>query len=328
MDLNSGFRKMAAYISEDERPDIEPLLDFIKEEFAHPQFHVWEDYQLSPGGNPALVDYAYNEWKPWKNDVIVASFPKTGTTWLRDICRHLFYKSDSVAFEMTKSFVGPHVYLESDNLIKYELWEKIPWKRRILATHMSAGMMNLERLRASGVKIIYIIRNPKDRLESMYNMMQNLPIPKDNKIFSQMMGINSFSDFVTADLEGKHIEINLKKGENYLDHILSWYPHRNDDNVMFICYEDIKKDPKKEILKVAKFLEVDLTEAEAQNVADLTTFEKTKERMKNVPGVPSFYNKGAVGNWKTHFTVALSQRVDRMVEEKLSSTDIKFTYQL
>nr|XP_002120509.2 amine sulfotransferase-like [Ciona intestinalis] len=327
MDLNTGFIKMANMISEDKRPDVQPILDAIVERFANLEILHWKDYQLSFFGVPELVDYAYNEWQPWKNDIIVASFAKTGTTWLRDICRYLIYEKDSVEFEMTKSFQGPHVYLESENVTKYELWEKLPWKRRILATHMNAGMMNLEKLRSSGVKIIYTIRNPKDRFVSMYNMIWNLPYPRESEAFRRIMG-DSFSDFVTADLEGRGIQFNLKKGENYLDHILSWYPHRNDDNVMFVCYEDMKKDPQKEILKLAKFLEVDLTEAEAQNVADLTSFEITKERMKDVPGVPSFYNKGAVGNWKTHFTVALSERVDRMVEEKLSSTDIKFTYEL
>ena len=32
-----------------------------------------------------------------------------------------------------------------------------------------------------------------------------------------------------------------KEGEWYPDHILSWYPYRNDDNVLFLMYEEMKK---------------------------------------------------------------------------------------
>ena len=34
--------------------------------------------------------------------------------------------------------------------------------------------------------------------------------------------------------------MNLKPGEWYPDHILSWYSHRNDKTVYFVAYEDLK----------------------------------------------------------------------------------------
>ena len=32
-----------------------------------------------------------------------------------------------------------------------------------------------------------------------------------------------------------------KEGEWYPDHILSWYPYRDQENVLFVMYEDLKK---------------------------------------------------------------------------------------
>lgn len=37
---------------------------------------------------------------------------------------------------------------------------------------------------------------------------------------------------------------------------------------------------------------------------------------------------GEVGGWKNYFTVAQSEYIDKLFEEKLSHTGIKFTYEL
>ncbi|KAG0444897.1 hypothetical protein HPB47_013257, partial [Ixodes persulcatus] len=41
---------------------------------------------------------------------------------------------------------------------------------------------------------------------------------------------------------------------DYFDHVLSWYEHRNDANMLFINYEEMKHDPKTFVLKIAEFL--------------------------------------------------------------------------
>ncbi|XP_078486765.1 sulfotransferase 1C2-like isoform X1 [Ciona intestinalis] len=326
MDFKDSFEKLAAFIPEEERPDIGPILQAFMEEMMNPAIREWGEYQMPLMGHPKLVDFAYNDWKPWENDIVVSSYPKTGTTWLRDVCRHIIYEHDSLEFEFTKALAGPHVYLELGSEAKYELWEKLPWKRRILGTHMSAGMMNLKRLRNSGVKIIYVMRNPKDQMVSMFNMSKNLPFPRENELVRSVLP-SDFNDYVQAALDGKQ-NMFVKKGEGYLDHILTWYAHRNDDNVLLVQYEDMKQNPAPEILKVAKFLGVNMSEDQADKIAAMTSFEATKARMQNLTVVKDFFNKGTVGKWKNHFTVALSERVDQQVEEKLAGTDIKFKYTL
>nr|XP_009859123.2 sulfotransferase 1C2-like [Ciona intestinalis] len=321
--LKVSFEKLVSYIPEEKRPDIKPLMKCFRDELVNPQIKCWRDYQMPLMGNPKLVDFAYNDWQPWKNDVIVAAFPKTGTTWLRDVCRYLIYEHDSEAFEFAKDLSGPHIYLEWGTETKYEIWEKLPWKRRVLGTHMSAGMLNLNRLRTCGVKIIYVIRNPKDQLVSFFNMLKNTPMRRDgmiNEVYPR-----SLNKFTAAYLQGKHSWF-VKKGEGYLDHVLSWYPHRFDDNVMLVYYEDMKQNPKKEISKLAAFLGVKVNDEEVLKIARQTSFEATKQRMDEVALIPNFYNKGNVGNWKEHLTDEHSDRIDKMVEMKMANTDIKFTY--
>ena len=44
-------------------------------------------------------------------------------------------------------------------------------------------------------------------------------------------------------LNGLHVGdfwMNMQAGKWYPDHILSWYPYRDNKNVYFICFEDMK----------------------------------------------------------------------------------------
>lgn len=41
---------------------------------------------------------------------------------------------------------------------------------------------------------------------------------------------------------------------DYFDMTLSWYEHRNDPNVLFLTYEELKKDTDANVLKVAEFI--------------------------------------------------------------------------
>ena len=39
-----------------------------------------------------------------------------------------------------------------------------------------------------------------------------------------------------------------------------------------------------------------------------------------------YFNTGQVGSWKDHLTVRQSEEIDRIFQEKMKETDIKFTY--
>ncbi len=41
---------------------------------------------------------------------------------------------------------------------------------------------------------------------------------------------------------------------DYFEHVLGWWKHRDDPNVLFIKYEDMQKDLHSSIEKIARFL--------------------------------------------------------------------------
>ena len=74
-------------------------------------------------------------------------------------------------------------------------------------------------------KYIYVTRNPKDTAVSLYHFFL---------LFKAAEGIN-WPTFASMFLSG-HVTYG-----SYLDHVLGWWEHRDDDNVLFLKYEDMKK---------------------------------------------------------------------------------------
>ncbi|KAH9375271.1 hypothetical protein HPB48_010837 [Haemaphysalis longicornis] len=56
----------------------------------------------------------------------------------------------------------------------------------------------------------------------------------------------------------------------YFDHLLPWYEHRNDPNVLFVTYEKLKEETKAWTLKIANFMDAkyERTLREDQSLAE------------------------------------------------------------
>ena len=52
----------------------------------------------------------------------------------------------------------------------------------------------------------------------------------------------------------------------WFDHVLEWWKHRDAENILFLKYEDMKKDHCGAVKKIAEFIGYNLKEE-----ADLTT---------------------------------------------------------
>ncbi|XP_076812066.1 cytosolic sulfotransferase 3-like [Clavelina lepadiformis] len=265
------------------------------------------------------MEWQYDNWNPTNDDVLVASYPKTGTTWMTAIVKNIIYRDSAEKLEMTKSISFLYSYLEQGIPLKYEVMEKLPWKRKIWGTHLPAPLVNMEKLKKNGCKIIYMVRNPKDQAVSWFHFCQKDPFIKSMEGYSE-----NWDEFFNGYISGKQANC-AKEGEWYPDHILSWYPYRNDDNVMFMAYEDLKKNTAVEVKKLCDFLNVKRSHDEILSIVKETSFDQMQTEAYGL-NKSYFFRKGRVGEWKRRFTVLQSEQMDEKIEEKFSGTDIKFTY--
>ena len=163
-------------------------------------------------------------------------------------------------------------------------------------------------------KIIIIFRNVKDTLVSYYHYYQHIE-PFDFKG-------RDFNEFFELFRE-KH----LCYGDWY-DWNLDWWMEKENPNVCFFFYEDMKADIHKETRRVAKFLGKDLMEEQIQFIIDRADFDvMKKQRMavdKNEKEGVGQLRKGIVGDWRSRFSEEQAQYVDKMTAEKLEGTGLQF----
>lgn len=125
--------------------------------------------------------------------------------------------------------------------------------------------------------------------------------------------------------------------------MLAFWNRRHEANILFLKYEDMKKDLPSTIAKCAEFLGVDaaLTTEDITKMCDHLNFQK----MQNNPAVNlepimlvaaeskevcrsvKFIRKGQVGDWKNYMSDAMSDKFDKWIELNTRDSDLKFEYE-
>ncbi|XP_056659508.1 sulfotransferase 1B1-like isoform X6 [Monodelphis domestica] len=121
---------------------------------------------------------------------------------------------------------------------------------------------------------------------------------------------------------------------SWFAHVKKWWAKKEDYPMLYLFYEDMKKNPKKEIVKVMQFLGMSLGDEVLEKIIRHTSFEMMKSNpLLNFTKIPSammdhdascLMRKGTVGDWKNHFTVAQNEIFDVIYEKEMAGTSLKF----
>ncbi|XP_058029350.1 amine sulfotransferase-like [Ahaetulla prasina] len=252
------------------------------------------------------------------DDVFLITYPKSGTVWAQNILSLILHEG------------------HRDGTENINLMDRAPWVEyhislrdltnlpspRVICSHLPYHLAP-KGLRNKRAKIVYVFRNPKDILVSMYHF---------HKIVVTFETPKSFDTFMENFLAGK-VTNSL-----WLDHIEGWYTHKDDFNILFLSYEEMKKDLRSSVLKICNFLGKELSGKEVDDVVDKAIFDNMKmDPRANYRFLPSahmdfskgdFLRKGTVGDWKNLMTVAQSERFDRVFKERMEKLPFRFCWDI
>ncbi|XP_037501225.2 sulfotransferase ssu-1 [Rhipicephalus sanguineus] len=278
-------------------------------------------------------------YRPRDDDVFVVSYPKCGSTWLQQVVNAVL-KTDESSREPAQA--GRQELPLFLDFVGAEGARSMP-RPACLKTHLPYGMHPY----SPEAKYIYITRNPYDCCVSFYYHTRRLPTYRFQE--------GTFDQFFDLFVQGK-----VDYGD-YFDHLLSWYAHRDDPNLLFITYEELKKGTAGWVQKIADFLgkeqygdrmqqhpellEHVLASTSVGNMKSLNSklknwtavvesvpAEAREELTKSlkdtfgdiwdVPTKADFIRKGLVGDWKIHFSPKQIRIMKDRIESKTRGSDV------
>ncbi|KAJ3707991.1 hypothetical protein LUZ61_011696 [Rhynchospora tenuis] len=301
---------------------------------ALPQEKRWLPYNLrnyqgfweQEGIIPYIIALQ-NQFKPRFTDVFVASFPKCGTTWLKAIAFSVIHRNkyDFVSHPLLR--LNPHDCVNFLELLfceKDQTYLESLTSPRVLGLHLAYSMLP-DSIRSSECKIIYICRDPKDALVSLWHWIKNL---QDDRSFL-------FSEAFEIFCEGRSLAGPIWK------HVLEYWNEslKRPNKILFLRYEDMLADPLESVKRVANFVGHPFTKEEEiegviDKIVDICSFNKltgldvNKKREggdKLIDINHTFFRKGLAGDWKNHLTMEMAERLDNITRLKLEGSGLNLS---
>lgn len=137
------------------------------------------------------------------------------------------------------------------------LWQHCPTQLRVIKTHLRFGKIEYN----DAGKYVWVVRDPKDVFVSSYHFVQTL-------LFGPLM----------PSLE-EWLEIFLSEDSFYgswAEHLHSGWQARERDNVLFLTFEEMKRDRTGSIDRIAGLMNVELASVERDQVIRQSSFEYMK----------------------------------------------------
>jgi aryl sulfotransferase len=248
----------------------------------------------------------WNTFKFRDDDVVIATYAKSGTTWMQQIVGQLIFKG---AEGIDVSHASPWVDLRIMPPEAIAGLEGLP-HRRFVKTHLPVDALVF----SPKAKYIYIGRDGRDAVWSMYNHHANA-----NQTWYD--ALNNTPGRVGPPIEPPPDSIHQyyhdwieRDGHPFWpfwENIKSWWAIRDLPNVKLIHFNDMKSDLKGSINQIADFLEIKLDKTTLNKITEHCTFDYMKAHAELAAplggalwngGAKTFINKGTNGRWHDTLT--------------------------
>ncbi|XP_068192533.1 cytosolic sulfotransferase 1-like [Antennarius striatus] len=274
----------------------------------------------------SMTSYVTSTWERVQNfkarpdDILMATFPKAGTTWVSYILE-LLYFGHTHKERLTSMPISKRVpFLEaSDSYIDtgVDLAENLSISPRIIKTHLPVQFIP-KSFWEQNCKIVYLARNAKDNVVSYFHFDRMITVEPDP---------GDWNSYLHKFMNGKVVF------GSWYDHVSGWWKKKQTySNLHYMFYEDITEDDVRELDKLCSFLSLSPSLEEKKQILGEVHFDNMKNNdMANYSTSPymnfkisPFMRKGKVGDWKNHFTVAQNEEFDEDYKRKMKDPTLHF----
>lgn len=254
------------------------------------------------------INYFLKRKKYPQNIIFITSLPKSGSTWLSNMCSGLdgfdLFAPVKWNIYITEEWDDSRWDLETD------IFKEFRNKLAVIRGHTWAIPKNLNVLTQSNLKYIIGVRDPRDKLISEYWHSRNFPRHWAHKQAHEQ----SIEEFISYKLESGEFE------KETLNWIRNWLENRDLKKSIVIRYEDMLNNPNTVLEKIFNFLGFKIEQKKIENIIEINSFDKITGRKRGENNDTKFVRKGVSGEWKTIFSKEqklLFSKIGEDVIEKL-----------
>ena len=270
----------------------------------------------------------------------LASYPKSGNTWVRSIISSLLYTEDGIFnFKLLKKidqFRKKAYFKEFINNFNNFNEIKKNWivvqdkinldnKVKLFKTHQGKYTVENDNFtnEDNSCGVIYVVRDPRNVVKSISNHY-TLSIEQSLKFMLSVKIIGN-----GKDIKEDHLGIYTLLG-TWNDHYRSWT--RNKKNLLVIRYEDLISNTQIEIEKIIFFLkkytDFKTSDSKIKNILKTTSFESLKKMEsedlfiegvlnKETKSKVKFFNLGPKNKWKGEVNDNIIDSIEKNFEKEM-----------
>lgn len=249
-------------------------------------------------------------------DIFVCTPSKCGTTWMQAIVASLLWPDGDTPGPIMQ--VCPWIEAKFMPAEAMHAMLRGQPHRRAMKSHTPADGIPW----FSQAKYITVGRDGRDAFMSWCNHIQRMKLIDRLNDQADVEGIARMKKF-----EGDYHAFfrSWLTENNYFDVVASFWARRNEPNLMFAHYNDMKADLEGEMRRVAAFLDIDIPESKWPAVVDRCSFESMRDVEGGSDpmggffegGTKGFIFKGTNGRWRDVLTDDEIAAYHRRVAETL-----------
>ena len=221
----------------------------------------------APAGSCSVESFQRAEgYQPRPEDIFVVTQMKCGTTWMQQVVFEILHRGQGHLVDTGTTMYSVSPWLEGRKSVSIDEAPLIGTERpsRIIKTHLPVVLCPYD----PAARFIYVARHPTSCFASCVDFVQT-------NVGAMSPPMQAFEEWYCSK--------DLMWWGTWTDHVLGWWRWSTEQrNVLFVYFEDMKKDLPAIVRVVAGFLGVSpLTDEEVASIAEKSSFRYMQEHQSS-----------------------------------------------
>jgi aryl sulfotransferase len=279
--------------------------------------------------NHHLDSAIWNDFVFRDDDIVIATYAKSGTTWTQQIVVQLLFGG---ATDLDINEISQFIDLRADSKEERLAALDAQHHRRVIKTHTPVEAL----VYSPRAKYLYVARDGRDVAWSLHNHLFRASdhyYERINEGAAPLQPLMRPSPSV-ADFFAAWFARDGHPWGPWWAHVRSWWDIRHLPNLLLVHYTDLKADLPGEVRRIASFLDIPVDAARWPAILEQCSFDFMKRnasvllpRFEKIfdGGAQSFINKGTNGRWRDVLAPDLVRRYEAATRRELGEACAAWT---